>query len=100
MPGCVIGSRAVPAAAKTKSQIDCHTPPRMSGRRRPKRSMTYIPPNVQPKLTAPRMICVTNESLMPTDLNTVAPYCRDAASAKGGAERREGYARRRSSSRR
>ena len=40
-------------------------------------SMTYIPPNVQPKFTAPRMICVTYESLIPTDWKIVAPYCDD-----------------------
>ena len=37
-------------------------------------SMTYMPPNVQVKLTAPRMIWVTNESEMPTDWKIVAPY--------------------------
>lgn len=62
----------------------------MSGQRRPKRSMTQIPPNVEPKLIAPRISCVIKESFkpedgldhvtrrgreadVPTDLNTVAP---------------------------
>lgn len=35
-------------------------------------SITYNPPKVEPKFTAPRMICVTNESLIPTDWKMVA----------------------------
>jgi hypothetical protein len=59
--------------AKTKSQRDIQSPPRMSGQRRPNFSMMYSPPNVDTKLTAPRMICVMNESEMPTDWKIVAP---------------------------
>lgn len=35
IPGLSSGSRAVPAAAKTKSQNACQRPPTISGRRRP-----------------------------------------------------------------
>jgi hypothetical protein len=45
----------------------------MSGQRRPKRSITYRPRKVQPKLTAPRMICATKGSTAPTDWKMVVP---------------------------
>lgn len=90
---CVWGSFAVPAAANTKSQKDCHIPPIMRGFLRPyyqkeifsqillmfvlKKawtfSMIYNPRNVHTKFTAPRMIWVTKESAMPTETKMVAP---------------------------
>jgi hypothetical protein len=72
-PLSVSTSRVTPTPAKTKSQSDCQSPPRMSGQRRPNFSMMYSPPNVLTKLTAPRMICVTYESEMPTLWKIVAP---------------------------
>jgi hypothetical protein len=41
--------------------------------RLPNLPITQIPMNVQPKLMAPRMICVMNESWIPTDWKIVAP---------------------------
>ena len=73
-PGFVVGSLAVPATAKTNNHIDCQIPPTIKGNLRPNlfkkiflskkttqkkkrtRSITYNPPNVHTKLTAPSII--------------------------------------------
>jgi len=62
-----------PMEAKIMKQTNMPMAPAMRDFLRPKFSTTYRPPKVQPKLTAPRMVEVTKELLIPIDLKTVVP---------------------------
>lgn len=76
LAGAMTSSEKCPTNANTIKQMNIQIPPVMRDLRRPKWLMTYRPPKVVPKLTPPRIICVTYTLLMPAPLKIVAPFRR------------------------
>ena len=71
--GFCTSSEKCPTLANTIKHTNIQIPPVIKLFLRPKCSITYNPPNVVPKFTPPRIICVTYVLLIPAPLNTTVP---------------------------